>query len=172
MFKQILNAVTAPFGGIGGLAETAFDAIKAYFPPNMSDEQKAALRIELEKLDQKRTLAAAEAAHEAVQEFNRRIAEMEGTAADLKSIPIIGNILILMRGAQRPCWGFAVLWFDYQIFAQSWKITDQQGSLMIAINVLVLGFLFGERAVKNIAPLLSHFIGKPKIQAPTDRGEL
>ena len=45
------------------------------------------------------------------------------------------------------------IWLDYQWFT-SWALSEHQQKALIAINLLVLGFLFGERAVKNVAPWL------------------
>jgi len=94
-------------------------------------------------------------------EFKRRTEALEGTAADLKSMPVLGRLMLFLRGAQRPVWGFAALWMVYhQPFSGAWTLSGRQESILMAITVLVLGFLFGERAVKNVAPIMGQFFGK------------
>ncbi|WP_230413519.1 hypothetical protein [Zooshikella ganghwensis] len=61
--------------------------------------------------------------------------------------------MLFLRGAQRPVWGFATLYLDLCWFA-TWQLTVQQETALTLINVLVLGFLFGERAIKNVMPLI------------------
>ena len=93
-------------------------------------------------------------------EFNQRIKDLEGTAADLRKIPVLGSIILFMRGCLRPIFGFFTLYMDYLVFSGAWII--EQGSRLesafFAINLLVLGFLFGERAVKNLLPLFDRYL--------------
>ena len=152
----LFDQITSLLGG--GVIKEVGDIVKSYFPPTATEQEKAAFQLALADQMHKREIELMRLAAEADAEFNRRIIEMEGTAADLKALPIIGPILLFMRGAQRPVWGFATLWLDWQTFAGAWTLTSQQESILMAINVLVLGFLFGERAVKNIAPLLERFV--------------
>jgi len=43
-----------------------------------------------------------------------------------------------------------------------WQLSEQQESALWVINFLVLGFLFGERAVQNVAPLITDLLEKRK----------
>ena len=82
----------------------------------------------------------------------------------------LGRIVIFLRGAQRPIWGYFVLVMDIMVFSGRWNLVklaeqtktasmvDIQSAFWI-INFLVLGFLFGERAVKNVMPLLQKQMG-------------
>lgn len=95
---------------------------------------------------------------EATRALTDRIAQLEGTAADLKAVPILGQAMLFARGAQRPIIGYAVMWLDYQVFSGTYKVGlsgEMLSNLFFLINVLVLAFLFGERAVKNLAPLIT-----------------
>lgn len=150
MFDSVLNAAT------GGLAGTVFEAIKAYFPPSMTDEQKQNVSMQLQVIEAQRQKDAAAAANEAERNLNERIAQYEGTAGDLKTIPLLGPVLIMARGAQRPVWGFGTLICDFQVFSGSWVLPEGvvQNSFYV-VNFLVLGFLFGERALQNILPLVT-----------------
>jgi hypothetical protein len=102
-------------------------------------------------------------------EHNRHVAEMEGTARDLLSIPGIGHLLLVARGAQRLCWGFGSLYITLMSLAGSWTFTksvlDAQGNLVhvadtqkmvlvLIIDCLVLTVLFGERAMRNVLPIV------------------
>ena len=137
----------------GGLADTLFDAVKTYFPPDMTLEQKGKIYMELQRLEQEKRHQADLALVKAEQTLTERISQLEGTANDLKTLPIIGHLILFARGCQRPIWGFFTLYLDYQWFTQ-WQLSEQQQSALIVINLLVLGFLFGERAIKNVAPYL------------------
>jgi hypothetical protein len=88
-----------------------------------------------------------------------RAARLEGTAGDLKAIPYLGPILLVLRGAQRPIIGYGVMYVDYMTFSGIWKLPD--GPILnawFATNILVLAFLFGERAIRNVAPLLTDLL--------------
>jgi len=49
---------------------------------------------------------------------------------------------------------------DHQWFFGNFKFDEQQQTAMIVINSLILGFLFGERAIKNLEPLLLKVFAK------------
>lgn len=143
---------------LGTLAERAIDRI---LPDKLSEGEKAALTMEMERLSHERDMQIMDRVNEAEQNFNQRIKDMEGTASDLKAIPFIGSIVLFLRGLQRPLWGFSVLWMDLNWFSGSYpSLTDRQEACMLAINILVLGFLFGERALKNVMPLLLQWFGR------------
>ena len=145
----------------GGVVKTVAETITKYFPPGMTSQEQAQLQKELAELEHQRTIEAARWAHEADKEFNQRIRDMEGTAGDLQAVPVVGHLLMLLRGAQRPLWGFGTLVIDWQVFSGVWEIEEEQQSVLLAINLLVLGFLFGERSVRNVAPLLERWFGHP-----------
>src|ERR1700745_2800068 len=95
MFDAVLNAAT------GNLAKEVLDAVKTYLPPDISPEQKAQMELALGQLELQRTQAASAAAENSEKLVNDRIAEYEGTASDLKSIPILGPFMLFLRGSQR-----------------------------------------------------------------------
>jgi hypothetical protein len=45
-------------------------------------------------------------------------------------------------------------------FMGRWQLSEAQESALWVINFLVLGFLFGERAVQNVAPLIAEIMDK------------
>lgn len=159
-FDGLANLFT---GGASGLASTVVDTIKDYFPPDMSDEKKAQLKLELEKLELQKQSEVNKAINEAETAMNERIAQHEGTAKDLMQLPVIGRVVIFLRGCQRPIWGFATMYCDFMWMSGGWPaMTDKQESTLWVVNFLVLGFLFGERAVKNVMPLVLQYVNKGK----------
>lgn len=143
----------------GGLGQVVMDGIKAYFPPNMSEEQKANIQLTLQNIELQRAAQFSAAQHVAEEDMNARIAMYEGSAADLKAVPYLGALMLLLRGAQRPVWGFVAIYFDYGVFSGMWKLEDQMVSNAFwVVNFLVLGFLFGERAIMNVMPFITQMI--------------
>jgi len=145
-FNKLTDFVT------GGFGHFALNVMKDYFPPNMSEEQQASLKLGFKQLELETQKEMNKAVALAETHLNQRIKQYEGTASDLLSLPVIGRLMIFMRGCQRPIWGFATIVMDWLWFNQ-WSLNEKQESALILINFLVLGFLFGERAIKNCAPL-------------------
>ncbi len=158
----LFSTIVDKFGG--GIIKEGFDIVKAYFPPSMTEQQKTEAQLAFEQYAHAKELDIARLANETEREFNRRLKDLEGTAADLKTIPIIGHMVIFLRGAQRPAWGIFVLVADYMTFSGAWNLSadGQLRSMLFAVNILVLGFLFGERAVKNVTPFIAEFLSAKK----------
>ena len=143
----------------GGLASTIFEAVKTYFPPDMPPEKKAEMQIAIERIAMEREKNVNDAIRESEQAINDRIKIYEGTASDLTAIPVLGTIMLFLRGAQRPIIGYVTIYLDYMVFSGQWKLLPgTQESCFWIINFLVLGFLFGERALKNVAPLITEIM--------------
>ncbi len=118
-----------------------------------------AQQVQLAQIAAQKEKDDADAANEATKALTDRIATLEGTAADLKGIPILGPVMLFFRGAQRPVIGYAMMYLDYMVFSGLWKVAEgAMTNLFWLMNALVLAFLFGERAVTNIAPLLTNMI--------------
>jgi len=100
-------------------------------------------------------MAQLQADKEAEAEFNQRTLEMEGTAKDLQALPYVGSVVLFLRGAFRPLFAYFTAYLDWLYFYQSMPWTDKQQALVYAVNMLVLGFFFGERALKNVLPLVA-----------------
>lgn len=157
MFDKILKMFD---GGISDVIQEGIGLVDKYIP---SEAEKVELHQKMWSLQQEAKTRAAAIANEADKEFNQRIKDLEGTASDLKTIPILGPIVLFARGSQRPIWGFATIWFDYQWFFTGAQFTSQQQTALMVINVLVLAFLFGERSLKNLMPLIERvFLAKGK----------
>jgi len=154
----LLTAVTDFIGG--SIFKEIKDGVMAYFPPNLTPKEKADFELRFQELLDKKQLAANRILDEAGKQLDQRIAEQEGTAKDLKAIPFLGPIILFLRGLQRPAWGYATMIMDFKWFFELHSFTEQQQTAMIVINFLVLGFLFGERTIKNLEPLLIKIFSK------------
>tara|TARA_B110000114_G_C14804704_1_gene282246 strand:+ start:50 stop:520 length:471 start_codon:yes stop_codon:yes gene_type:complete len=136
------------------------DTVMAYFPPNMNQKERAQAELSIQAMLHAKQIEANKVLADSAAQLDRRIAEQEGTAKDLLAMPVLGRVIIFARGAQRPVWGFSTLYMDHQWFFSGGEFNEQQQTAMITINVLVLGFLFGERAIKNLEPLLIKVFAK------------
>lgn len=151
---SLIDKVASLFGG--GLVDSVIKTVEKYLPPDMSPAEKAAMELELQRMAFEKQKQADAMMADAERRVTERISLLEGTATDLRSIPFIGPVMLFMRGIQRPVWGFAVLYADMMWFSGDWgRMSSQQESALWVINLLVLGFLFGERAVANLAPIIS-----------------
>lgn len=157
---SILSKLTDFVGG--SLFKEIKEGVMSYFPPDMTPQQKAEAERDIQTFLHEKEKEANRQLNEAANQLDKRISEQEGTAKDLKTIPILGSLIIFLRGVQRPLWGFATLYMDNKWFFGNGTFTEQQQTAMIVINVLVLGFLFGERTIKNLEPLIIKVFGNNK----------
>ena len=162
LFSKLADFLT------GGLGSKIVDKVLDQIPDRLSVAEKADFRAAVVQATRNHEIELLKIANEqdeitnqSIQDFNQRIRDMEGTAKDLQQFGVLGKIIVFLRGMQRPVWGFAVLGLDYKVFSGQWNITSvgstAQWGLDDAfwlINFLVLGFLFGERALKNVLPNL------------------
>lgn len=156
-----MNVLASLTNFVGGsIFKEIKEGVMAYFPPDMNPLQKAEAELKIQALLFKKQTEANRVLDNAATQLNKRISEQEGTASDLKTIPILGHAIIFLRGLQRPVWGFGTMLMDYKWFFCGGAFTDQQQTAMIVINFLVLSFLFGERAIKNLEPLIIKVFAK------------
>lgn len=155
---SILAKITSFVGG--NVFKEIKEAVMTYFPPDLSPQQRVELELKMEQLLAQKQIEANKMLTEAAAQLDKRIAEQEGTAKDLLAVPILGRTVLFFRGLQRPVWGFATLYMDYKWFFGTFHFTEQQQTAMIVINLLVLGFLFGERTIKNLEPLIIKVFSK------------
>lgn len=156
---SIFDKLADLFGG--GLVNSVLDTVKAYLPPGMTPQQEGELKLELERMAFEKQKQADAMLADAERQVTERISLLEGTATDLRAVPLVGPLMLFARGIQRPVWGFAVLYADMMWFSGRWgTMSEQQESSLWVINLLVLGFLFGERAVANLAPIISEVMAR------------
>lgn len=153
----VLSKITDFVGG--SLFKEIKEGVMSYFPPDLSPQQRAEIELKIEKLAAKKQAEANRMLTDAAVQLDKRIAEQEGTAKDLLAMPILGRLVLFLRGLQRPVWGFFTMYIDGMWFTSNPTYTEQQQTALIVINVLVLGFLFGERTLKNLEPLIVKVFG-------------
>ena len=147
-------------GGMGSeIVKGVASFVKGQFPDKLSEADQLQIQMKVTEIANAQINKAAELASAETAEFNGRIKSMEGTASDLKAIPVLGPVMLFLRGAQRPVWSMATMYFDWVWFNGS-SFTEQQSTALIVINSMVLGFLFGERTLKNLEPLLIKVFAK------------
>jgi hypothetical protein len=140
----------------GDFVKNAMDFVNTRWPPDMSEAQRGQMELVIKEMLHQQAMDLAKVAREDEAAFNQRIVDLEGTAHDLKSIPFVGALIIFLRGAFRPLFAYGTAYIDWVYFTTNtahWP--EQQQTLLIAINLLVLVFFFGERAMKNIMPLIT-----------------
>lgn len=123
-----------PLSAIFGLIETGLDK---FVPDKMDEAEKKQLKADMTKF------MANQAAGENA-EFRDFVLQYEGAAKD------IPKILVWFRSSIRPLFTCLVGYLDYLYFTgatASWA--GESVALLKAINIIVLMFWFGERAVKN-----------------------
>ena len=143
----------------GGIGSKIVDKVLKQFPDKLSESDKVKLEMAITEATREHEVKLLEIAKEQDAEFNNRIKQLEGTAQDLSRFGWFGSIVIFLRGCQRPIWGYLTLYMDLMWFSGQWSdLSKQQESAFWIINLLVLGFLFGERAVKNLMPLITEMM--------------
>jgi hypothetical protein len=127
-----------PISAVSNLISTGLDK---FFPDRMSEDDKEKLKFQM-------LAFSAEEARKAGSAFRDFVVQYEGAAKDYTNIPIIGPTVLLVRGLIRPAFTVLVGYLDWLYFSGvGW--TDEQSSLLKAVNIVVLMFWFGERAIQN-----------------------
>lgn len=144
----------------GGLIAKGLDFVNKRWPPDMSEQQRAQMEVVVKDMLHDQQMELIQAAHEDERQFNERTIALEGTANDLKALPYVGAVVIFLRGAFRPLFAYLTAYLDWLYFVSGMGWTERQESLLLAINLLVLIFFFGERAMKNVMPLIAEVFAK------------
>jgi len=116
-----------------------------------------------EDLKLKATMFVATEARAADSEFRNFVVQYEGALKDYINFPIVGPLVALLRGIIRPGFTILVGYLDYVYIRTGVSFTDEQGSLLWLINLIVLVFWFGERVVQNTG-LLDFFMKKAGVK--------
>ena len=151
---------------LGGAVGKLTDKLTGLIPTKISPLEKAQLEADILKASREFEIELLDKTNAEQQIFNDRIKDLEGTSKDLLAAGIFGKIILFARGCQRPTWGIFVLLLDWQVFSGKWSITDKEvggadlAGVFWAINIIVLTFLFGERAIQNLSPLLEKILRK------------
>lgn len=116
-------------------------------------------QVELARIAAQREKDAAEADNEADRVLTERIAQLEGTAQEWKGVPIVGPAMLFLRGAQRIVIGYGVAWVDYLwLTGGLGTLNTMQERALFTATLLVFTVMFGERAIRNVAPLVAQIL--------------
>lgn len=129
-----------PISTISDLVKTG---LNKFVRDKMSEKDAAELEQNMEMF----LLKEAREENSAFREF---VVQYEGAAKDYINVPIVGPLILVLRGMIRPVFTWAVGYWDYLYFTgttSDWA--DEKIALLKAINIIVLMFWFGERAIKN-----------------------
>ena len=121
-----------PITAVVGLIDKGLDK---FVGDKMSEKDR-------EQLKQNMEIFAAKEARAESGAFRDFVVSYEGAAKD------VPKIIVLLRALIRPLFTILVGWLDYLYFTGQ-GFTPEQGDLLKSVNVIVLFFWFGERAVTN-----------------------
>ncbi len=155
---SLLNKLGGMLGS--SLFKEVKETVMAYFPPEVPPEKRLEMQIKLDEVEARKREQLSAALAESERMITERVALLEGSAQDLRAVPLVGPLVLFLRGLQRPLWGYATIYGDAMWFMGRWQLSEAQESALWVINFLVLGFLFGERAVQNVAPLIAEIMDK------------
>jgi len=154
IFGEIAKLAT---GGIGG---QVLDIIERQFPGKLTPQEQSELSVTLERMEMEREQQANNAIAEAERSLNERVAEYEGTASEIKDMWLVGPLVILMRSLFRPICSYVTLYLNFVYFTSVNDWSPETTNLLVVIDVIVFGFWFGERAVKNVLPIVLAWMDK------------
>ena len=150
----IAQAVTGEADPGKAVAAIQADPAKVLEFQRMVQESK----VKLEEIAAQRAKDEAEADNRADELLTQRMATLEGTAVDLKGIPYLGPLMLFLRGSQRIVIGYGTVYIDGLWLLGLITPTDPQVHLLTIASLLVFSVIFGERAIKNAAPLVAEMI--------------
>lgn len=177
----------------GSIINKVSDSIKDYLPISMTEKEKGDMNLSIANAIMKESCLILEVAHKNELEDNLQAKMLDGTANDLLQAGKLGKLALLWRGSQRSFWNVAILIFTFfwfftdkiklnylqipdptnpgQVLYQADPITQTKLMVLIIIYSLSMGALFGERAFRNIIPLitsiLSMFTGRKPVMKVT-----
>ncbi len=136
--------------------------VLAILPPTVTEVEKKEVSLKVEQIIERRICDLKVAQVDIECEVNQKIEKLAQTTKDLEKVPFFGKVGLFMRGMQRPIWGFSLLYIDLKVLSGGWLLPagSQTESAFWLLNLLILGFLFGERAVRNVMPMIRQRTGK------------
>lgn len=123
-----------PVSAVMDLVKTGLDK---FVRDKMSEKDK-------EELTQSMQMFVAKEARDEASEFRKFVVEYEGEARD------VPKIIVIIRSLIRPAFTILVGYLDFLFFTGETTTWHPEAiALLKAVNILVLTFWFGERALKN-----------------------
>ncbi|QNR22971.1 hypothetical protein [Croceimicrobium hydrocarbonivorans] len=152
--SSIWQKISGIFTG-GDMVKQIVDGVDRFVT---TKEEKAQLENIALQIAHEHELALQSEAFKVEMEFNQRIKDLEGTAKDLVQAGWMGRVVLFLRGAQRPIWGWGTIIIDVLYFLKRLDLTPTGEDMLYTINMIVLAFLFGERTIQNVAPHFKELI--------------
>ncbi|MGB1238833.1 MAG: hypothetical protein ACPG4U_11525 [Pseudomonadales bacterium] len=134
-------------------------------PETLKQAEKELVALKVEALIDKQTSDLKIAHAQVKADVNARMQALATSTKDLEKVPILGSLGLLLRGLQRPIWSLALLFIDLKVLSGAWKVEEgsQLDAVFWLLNLLILGFLFGERAAKNVLPVINRQLGRSSV---------
>ena len=142
---------------------------------SLSEQDRREITLQIENILTQKFCDLKMAKIEVKNDIEEKFEKASQSTRDLEKVPVFGKMGFFIRGMQRPIWGIALLYIDLQVLSGAWPLVNKlpEGAAAAAtsalsssiestfwlINLLVLGFLFGERAVKNVMPMINKRLG-------------
>lgn len=123
-----------PVTAVVDLIKTGLDK---FVPDKMDEKDKIELGQSMERF-------VASEARSQDSAFRQFVIDYEGAAED------VPKVIVILRALIRPSFTILVGWLDYLFFSGATTTWDPEAiALLKAINIIVLVFWFGEKALKN-----------------------
>ncbi len=123
-----------PVSAVFDLVNTGLDK---FVRDKMSEKDQAELKQNMEMFIAKEARSESSA-------FRDFVVQYEGAAKD------VPRLIVILRAMIRPAFTILVGWFDFLFFTgQTSTWAPEAIAMLKAINIIVLAFWFGERALKN-----------------------
>ena len=122
-----------PITAVVDLIKTGLDK---FVPSAMPEAEKEKLKADM-------TVHAMASASDESSKFYNFVLSYEGEAKD------VPRLVIVLRALIRPVFTILIGYLDFLYFTASVAWTSDRSDLLKAINIIVLLFWFGERAVTN-----------------------
>lgn len=125
-----------PLSFIGSIADTIKTGLDKFLPDKMSEAEKATLGNQMQQFIIDQGIRADGA-------FREFVLDYEGKASDLP------KGLLWLRSSIRPLFTVAVAYWDWLYFSDAVVWPVEKVSMLKAINLIVLIFWFGDRAIQR-----------------------
>ena len=136
------------------------DIIFNKLPESVDEAERERIRSAIREAEHNREMGILDIFEERDLHFTKRVQGLEGTSGDLQQAGWPCRIVLFFRGVQRPFWGFVVLFMNYNVYVNGSAVPEGLERLFTAVTLIIVMFLFGERAIKNVFPLFDRYFGR------------
>ena len=148
-----MSFLTGIWGAVTGkVPDVLGRAVDRVLPERLTEKEREEIRLAVMQATHEYEVNMLKLANEAELAFNDRLRDLEGTASDLKAVPVIGPLMLVVRGSVRPVVSLFVAWWDWRLLSGAWEWRPEFLEWLLAMNTIVFVFYFGERASRNVIP--------------------